>query len=117
MKITNLTTDQTVLAELGRRTADYRLQRHMTQSQFAEAAGVSKSTVERLEAGESVQLINLIRARRVLDKLEAFDRFLPEAPANPVDLLERHGKTRQRARPDARPDEDVGQPWRWGDDA
>ena len=79
----------------------------------------------RLEADERNDLVREQQLRlrataavqRVLDKLEAFDRFLPEAPANPVDLLERHGKTRQRARPDARPDEDVGQPWRWGDDA
>ncbi|WP_313553141.1 helix-turn-helix transcriptional regulator [Brevundimonas sp.] len=117
MKITNLTTDQAVLAELGRRVADYRLQRHMTQSQFADAAGVSKRTVERLEAGESVQLVNLVRALRILEKLDGFDRFLPDAPANPIDLLERQGKVRQRARPDTRADDDATQPWRWGDEA
>ena len=116
MNITNLTTDQAVLAELGRRMADYRLQRHMTQSRFAEAAGVSKRTVERLEAGQSVQLINLIRALRVLERLEGLDRFLPDAPANPVDLLERQGKTRQRARPGARPEGHAEEPWRGGDD-
>lgn len=116
MNITNLTTDQTILAELGRRVSDHRLQRQMTQAQFAEAAGVSKRTVERLEAGESVQLVNLIRALRVLETLEGFDRFLPDAPTNPIDLLERHGKARQRARPDARrPDDQETQPWRWGD--
>ncbi|MFA4939505.1 helix-turn-helix transcriptional regulator [Brevundimonas sp.] len=117
MKITNLSTDHAVLTEVGRRMADYRLQRHMTQSQFAEAAGVSKRTVERLEAGDSVQLINLVRALRVLEKLDGLDRFLPDAPANPIDLLERQGKVRQRARPDARADDDVTQPWRWGDEA
>ena len=117
MKITNQNTDQAVLDEIGRRTADYRLQRHMTQSQFAEAAGVSKRTIERLEAGESIQLINLVRALRVLEKLEGLDRFLPDAPAHPIDLLERHGKVRQRARPDARADDDATQPWRWGDEA
>lgn len=117
MKITNLTTDKAVLGELGRRTTDYRLQRHMTQSQFAEAAGVSKRTIERLEAGESIQVSNLVRALRVLGRLDAFDRALPDAPANPVDLLERHGKMRQRARPDAKGDEPGAAPWRWGDEA
>lgn len=116
MKIRNLTTDQAVLTELGRRIADYRLQRHMTQSQFAEAAGLSKRTVERLEAGDSVQLVSLVRALRVLEKLDGLDRFLPDAPANPIDLLERQGKVRQRARPDARSDDDAMQPWRWGDE-
>ncbi|MFT4956421.1 MAG: transcriptional regulator with XRE-family HTH domain [Brevundimonas sp.] len=116
MKIDNHNTDQAVLAELGRRLADYRLQRHMTQAQFAEAAGLSKRTVERLEAGESVQLVNLVRALRVLEKLDGLDRFLPDAPANPIDLLERHGKVRQRARPDARDEDEESQPWRWGDE-
>jgi len=117
MKISNLTTDQAVLSELGRRLADYRLQRHMTQAQFAEAAGVSKRTVERIEAGESVQVVNLVRALRVLERLEGLDRFLPEPSANPIDLLERHGKVRQRARPSARSEDEGGEPWRWGDDA
>ena len=116
MKITNLTTDQAVLAELGQRLADHRLQRQMTQARFAESAGLSKRTVERLEAGESVQLVNLIRALRVLEKLDGLDRFLPEAPANPVDLLERHGRVRQRARPDASAEDEGSQPWRWGDE-
>jgi hypothetical protein len=53
----------------------------------------------------------------VLEKLDGLDRFLPAAPANPIDLLERQGKVRQRARPDARPDDDATQPWRWGDEA
>ena len=116
MNITKLTTHQAVLAELGESLAGYRLQRPMTQAQFAVAAGLSKRTVERLEAGESVQLVNLVRALRVLEKLDGLDRFLPEAPANPIDLLERQGKVRQRARPDAGPEDEGPQPWRWGDE-
>lgn len=117
MKITPLNTDEAVLGELGRRLGAYRLQRQMTQAQLAEAAGVSKRTVERLEAGESVQLNNLLRILRILEKLENLERFLPEVPANPIDLLERHGKVRQRARPDAAPDDArEPAPFKWGDE-
>jgi transcriptional regulator with XRE-family HTH domain len=116
MKITHLNTDEAVLGELGRRLSDYRLQGQQTQAQLAEAAGVSKRTIERLEAGESVQLSNLIRVLRILDKLDGFDRFLPAAPANPIDLLERQGKTRQRARPDAGGEETTKAAWTWGDE-
>ena len=63
MKITNLTTDDAALVEFGRRSADARLTRQMTQAQFAEAAGVSKRTIERLEDGASTQFGNLIRCR------------------------------------------------------
>lgn len=115
MKLTALNTDEAVLGELGRRLTDHRIVRELTQAQVAEAAGVSKRTIERLEAGESVQFSNLIRVMRVLDRLDGFDRLLPEAPANPIDLLERHGKVRQRVRPDGGSSEPIHMRWSWGD--
>ncbi len=114
MKITNLTTDDAALAEFGRRIAEARLARRMTQAQFAQAAGVSKRTVERLEDGASTQFGNLIRCLRALDRLDGLDRLLPETPPNPIALLERHGKTRQRARPAE--GQEPAAPWTWGDD-
>ncbi len=118
MKITSLTTDDAVLEEFGRRMAEARLAKAMTQAQFALAAGVSKRTVERLEDGGSVQVANLIRCLRALGKLEGLERLLPETPPNPIDLLERHGKTRQRARGDTDNSAGVGAgtPWTWGDE-
>lgn len=116
MKITNLTTDDAALAEFGRRAAETRLAQGLTQAQFAQAAGVSKRTVERLEDGGSIQLANLVRCLRALDRLENLERLLPETPPNPIDLLERQGKTRQRARPDADGGVGAGAPWTWGDE-
>lgn len=116
MKISSLITDDAALAELGRRIAEARLARQMTQAQFAQAAGVSKRTVERLEGGASTQSANLVRCLRALDKLDGLDRLLPQSPPNPIDLLERHGKTRQRARPDPDEGAGAGRPWTWGDE-
>lgn len=113
MKITNLTTDDAALVEFGRRMAEARLARQMTQARFAEAAGVSKRTIERLEDGASTQSGNLIRCLRALDKLDGLDRLLPEAPSNPIALLERHGKARQRARSEE--SAELATPWTWGD--
>lgn len=115
MKITNLTTDDAALAEFGRRMTETRLTRQMTQAQFAKAAGVSKRTIERLEDGGSIQLGNLIRCLRALDRLDGVERLLPETPPNPIALLERHGKTRQRVRPKAAPASAA--PWTWDNDA
>lgn len=114
MRITTLTADDAALAEVGRRIAEDRLAKAMTQAQLAEAAGVSKRTVERLEDGGSIQMGNLIRCLRALDKLDALDQLLPETPPNPIALLERHGKTRQRARPDDAAG--TAKPWAWGDE-
>jgi len=49
-EITKQATDDSVLAELGGRLARIRLDRNLTQAQLAEQAGVSKRTIERLEA-------------------------------------------------------------------
>jgi DNA-binding XRE family transcriptional regulator len=92
-----------------------RIERHMTQAQLAEAAGVSKRTVERLEDGASTQLGNLIRCLRALDRLEGIERLLPEMPVNPIELLKRSGASRMRARaPKAAPATSAG--WSWGDE-
>lgn len=126
MKFNNLLSDGAVTEEMGRRISATRLERQMTQAQLAEAAGISKRTVERLEDGEPTQLANLIRCLRALDKLEALERLLPETPINPIEQLKGHRTRRQRARPSkgggashsmAGPAEGapLGPPWVWGD--
>lgn len=126
MKFTNLLSDDAVVEEVGRRISATRLERQMTQAQLAEAAGVSKRTVERLENGEPTQLANLIRCLRALDKLEALERLLPETPINPIELLKGKGTRRRRARPlqgggasrsPGAPSEGApfAPPWVWGD--
>jgi len=114
MKFDNLLSDQAVLAELGLRLADARLARRMTQAQLAEAAGVSKRTVERLEDGGSTQLANLVRCLRALGRLEGLERLFPETPVNPVELIGR-GRRRQRTRAQKAAPSPV--PWTWGDEA
>jgi DNA-binding XRE family transcriptional regulator len=95
MKISDLLTDDAILAELGTRVARCRLERQLTQADLAEQAGVSKRTVERIEAGASAQL--------------------PEAAPRPMDLLKRKGKARQRAS-SRRPSEGSNTPWSWDDE-
>jgi len=115
VKIDRLLTDDAVLAELGRRVAETRLAANLTQADLAQAAGVSKRTVERLEAGGGAQLVTLVRCLRALNRSEGLDRLLPEPPRNPVDLLERRGEgARARARPDRAADPPA--PWTWAEE-
>ena len=53
-----LQSDGAVLNLLGERLGRHRLDHNLTQADLAAAAGVSKRTVERLEAGGSTQLSN-----------------------------------------------------------
>lgn len=98
MKIEKQATDDAVLAELGGRLARIRLERNLTQAQLAEQAGVSKRTIERLEAGAvATQLSGFIRVCRVLDVLEHFDVLIPEPMPSPVAQLKLRGRQRRRA--------------------
>jgi transcriptional regulator with XRE-family HTH domain len=115
MDISNLLTDETVLAEIGRRIARHRLDHQLTQAEMAEQTGVSKRTIERIEAGASAQLQTIIRMLRVLDLLPGLDCLIPEAGPRPMDLLKLQGKVRQRASSARRPDRS-GKPWSWDED-
>jgi transcriptional regulator with XRE-family HTH domain len=113
MKITELLSDQLVMSEIGQRLSGLRLEYGLTQSELAERAGVAKRTVERIEAGASAQMSNMIRVMRVLELLPRVDLLIPEPTESPMDLLRRKGKVRKRA--SSRKSEQDDEPWSWGD--
>src|SRR5580704_19045187 len=97
VNIANENDDETVLAELGRRLARTRLERNISQQGLAAEAGVSKRTVERIEAGDETRLTSVVRVLRVLGLLDQLDRLVPEPLPSPLERLKRHGRARQRA--------------------
>ncbi len=97
MDMSKLMTDEAVLAETGKRIARYRIDRQLTQAALAEQAGVAKRTVERVEAGASVQFSTIIRILRILNLLPGLDRMIPPPSPRPMELLRQKGKIRQRA--------------------
>lgn len=114
MKISELGTDDAILAELGARLAHRRVGLQLTQADAAREAGIAKRTLERIEAGESAQMSSLLRLFRVLDLLPALDRAIPEARPGPMEMLENKGKLRQRASRRRKPE--AGKPWSWDDE-
>lgn len=117
MKITSNLTDEAVLAELGARIARLRLERNISQAELGDEAGVGRRTVQRLEAGHSVQSVSLIRVLRVLGLMEGLERLVPEPAPSPLQRLQMAGRARQRAsggRSTAA--ESETEPWRWSDD-
>ena len=116
MNISKLLTDDAILTEIGKRIARCRLDHQLTQADVAEQAGVSKRTVERIEAGASTQMSTIIRILRVLDLLQGLDLLIPEPGPRPMDLLKLKGKVRQRASPSRRLNRSKKK-WSWGDEA
>ena len=123
-------TDHAVLAALGEQLARRRLQQNLTQASLAREAGVSLSTVVRLERGASTQLTNLVRVLRVLDLLANLRALVPPPLPSPLEQLRTHAKERRRASRRRRRDRDRdrdhdrargarsgGAPdWAWGDE-
>lgn len=114
MKIDRLMTDEAVLCELGGRLARCRIELGLTQAKLAEQAGVSKRTVERIEAGATTQTVTLIRILRELHLLERMETLAPETGPRPMDLLKLKGRERMRApRKGGNPS---AKPWQWSDE-
>ena len=114
MQLSKSQSDEAVLSEIGVRMSRRRLDFQLTQADLAKQAGISKRTVERIEAGASAQLSSMIRIFRVLDLMQALDSMIPEPGPSPIDLLKLKGKVRQRAssnRTEHQPKND----WSWGD--
>ena len=122
IKITDALADEAIMAMLGERLMQSRVSRGKTQAKLAAEAGVAKRTVERVESGESIQLLTLVRLCRVLGLMDGLDQLVPEQGPSPMALL----KDKTRARPPQRvrsrksaPESKHGKPstWTWGDEA
>lgn len=115
MEIQDTLTDESVLAELGARIKQIRIDRGITQAELAGQANVSLSTVVRLEAGSSVQFDSFIRIMRSLRLLGKFNMLVPEQELHPVELLRAETKTKKRAsKRQEKPAADSA--WKWGDE-
>jgi transcriptional regulator with XRE-family HTH domain len=115
MKLTAQHSDAVILGELGKRLTQARLERNLSQAELATEAGIAKRTLERLEAGQSSQLANLIRVVRTLGLAANFDLLVPETPPSPIAELELRGRQRERA--SRRTKRGTPEPWRWDENA
>ena len=119
MKLTSDLTDDTVLQELGARLERRRIDASLTQAELAEEAGVSKRTVERIEAGQHTDFVLLVRMLRALKLIETLDGLIPDQPQSPIALLKRKGRERKRVgharRPADGPGVEPAAPWKWGE--
>jgi len=113
MTIDKLMTDKAVLSDLGKRLARHRIAQNFTQEGLANEAGISKRTLERLEAGQPSQFLTFVRVLRALNMINLLEVAIPEAVTRPVDLL-KIGRDRQRA--SSKRKERAEEPWQWGDE-
>jgi len=115
MIIDELLSDEMILSELGERVARLRVDLGYTQAMLSEQAGISKRTLERLEAGSSCQLNSFIRVLRVLGVIGGLEQLLPAARPGPMALLRGKGRQPKRVRASAAAREPAAE-WKWGDE-
>ena len=87
-----------ILQMLGLRFKDYRLMMNLSQGDLAKAAGVSVSTVHKLETGTitNMNITNLMALLRQVGLLDRFDDLIPEQPENPYLTSPEHQQQRVR---------------------
>ncbi|MCX4282639.1 helix-turn-helix domain-containing protein [uncultured Alistipes sp.] len=93
--------DTMILQRIGSKIKNLRLRQNITQSSLAESAGVSLSTVKKIEGGEIGSFDSLLRLLRTLGKLDVFQPLVEEEELSPGEYYElvnsARKKTRQRA--------------------
>lgn len=106
----SLMSDKALSEVIGGFIKHHRTKQNMTQSQAAEAAGISRSTLSLLERGEPVNLNTLIQVLRVLDLLNVMDAFEVKEEISPLAYAKMKKKQKQRARVNKveEPKEDLG---------
>jgi len=78
-----LTPDKAIIGEIGKKIAWWRLRQDFSQAKLAEDAGVSLSSVQKIERGESTNFLILVKVLRTLRKLEGLEFFTREEGLSP----------------------------------
>lgn len=96
MKLYGTESNDYILKELGNRIKDIRIGRSMTQKDLAEHAGVSFSTIVRIEKGIGVNTDLFLKVLYSIGCLPNIDILVPEQNLTPKDIY-LGKKKRQRA--------------------
>lgn len=101
-----------VVEDLGIRLEAYRISRGIKQADLAARAGISRSTLMRLEAGTGGTIDSLVRVLQALDLTDRLSDLVPDAALSPLDPMSETGQRRLRVR-DRKAD---SAPWSWDDE-
>ena len=90
-------TEPEIRAELGKRLADMRIARGLSQSKLAAKAAIGIATLQRFEQGEGTTLSNFNRLVMALGKIEDFNTLLQSRTLT-IDALEQQHALKGRKR-------------------
>jgi transcriptional regulator with XRE-family HTH domain len=77
-------------AVLGEQVKKLRLSRNIDQATLAERAGISRRTLQKLEAGMGSSTASLLSVVRALDREDWLALLAPTATINPLNMVRSH---------------------------
>ena len=89
--------DKAILEKIGGFIRQKRLQQNLTQSQLAKNTNLNRSTIVKVENGESITLASLIPILRVLNALYVLETFNVSDEISPLEYSKLKKKRRLRA--------------------
>ncbi len=99
--MSTLKNNSDLLKALGLRSKEHRLALNLSQQALCDKAGLSISTIKRLESGRGCDLANLIKILRSLNRLSDLDAVFPQITLKPTERYQLEQKKekakRQRA--------------------
>ncbi len=107
----NASSDKMLSETMGLFIKHHRTEQQLTQSELANKANISRSTLSLLERGETVTLATLFQVLRVLDLLYIMDVFTVNKPISPIALAKAEHTERKRVRSKAKPNNKRDSEW------
>ena len=80
--------DASILTRIGSRLKADRLKQNITQQSLAETAGISLSSLKKIEKGEIGSFDSLLRVLRTLGKLDVLQPLVEEEQLSPSEYYE-----------------------------
>ena len=93
--------DMIIMKRIGHHLRVVRLRQNITQQSLADAAGISLSSLKKIEKGEIKSFDSFLRMLRMLGKLDVFQSLVDEEPMSPseyYELVHAHAAKHQRQR-------------------
>ena len=104
---------ETIERDICKKLERIRLLKNISQAKLAEAAGVSRRTISRMENGEGISLDTFIRVMQALNLTDHLTAMLPNPEIRPIERVGRKGKGERKNASSPRTPKKTKK-WEWG---
>ncbi|MDA8563862.1 helix-turn-helix domain-containing protein [Mariniblastus sp.] len=108
----NAMSSEAIEQELCKKLERVRLQKNTSQTKLAEAAGVSRRTISRMENGQGVSLDTFIRVMKALGLADHLVAMIPDAKIRPIERVNQKTERKNASSPRTPQSK---KKWKWGD--